>query len=89
MEATSRATRQKTLVGLSKFFFPSLVIDDTEYSRDTSTTSRGKKKTGLGLGVRQFSEASQEDFELGWAYGAVSMGDHRQASVLFVLYYRF
>ena len=35
---------------------PSLAIDDTEYSRNTST--KEKKKTGLG--VRQFSEASQE-----------------------------
>jgi len=61
MTATSRAStsRQKALVGLSKFFFPSLAIDDTEYSYN------------------------------GWAYGSVSIGDHRQAAILFVLYYRF
>ena len=41
--------------GLSSFFFPSLAIDDTEYSRNTGTRERKKK----GLGVRQLSEASQ------------------------------
>ena len=57
MAATTRAStsREKTLVGLSKLFFLSLAIDDTEYSHN------------------------------GWAYGSVSMGDHRRASILFVL----
>ena len=83
MEATSTTTilNVKMVVGLSNFFFPSLDIDDTKYSRNTG--AREKKRPGLGL--RQFSEASQEDFGLGWAHGSVSIGDHRQASILFVL----
>ena len=63
------------------FFFPSLDINDTKYSRNTGTME--KKKAGLG--VRQFSEASLQDFGVGWTYGSVSMGDDRQASISFVL----